>query len=1114
TIEKLNNLNAELEQKIKEKTKELEDTIEKLSEINSLLKKENQERKELYENLRKSQENYKKFIDNIPVGVYRSNLSGKILLANPALAKILECDSVEELLNYSAYHFYKTKEIRNEVIKIHSSKEETLLKVETEMITKKGKKIFVNDYGKAVKDPETNETFFDGIIIDITDKHLIEKELAKRERQYRKLFESLNEILIQVNEDEIIEVVSPFITKVLGYPIEKIIGQSFRKLLLKPDWFDKIKTLLNENGEARNILNEFKDINGQIRILKGDYILFTEETGRKTYEIILQDVTEELELQNFMNAIFTVFKTFNQDKEIYEIVDNIIKAIQFITIVPNFILALKNSETNTLKIVRHNDRFGYRFSRLDLNNKSHPIIDSLYRQKTKIYTEEELEHFWDDNRLQPPSLMISLPLTIQRETLGVIVIYTYAQDQILSRANIYYLNTLAEQISLGLERKLLSEKLNAQLKLFEVLIESIPYPIYYRSFRTQRYRYCNTAFELYVEKPKQEIIGRRPDEIFPEAISKFIMEKDEEIRKSLITQTYQIEHIDSQGNKKTYISIRSPIVLKEIDDEAVVGILIDITERLNYETELRNALEYNKLILELVPSAIFTINKDIMITSWNKEAEMITGFSPEDVIGKKCFFCENIIKYNVCNLIQNPELNSFNENEMLFTTKDGTKILVSKKASILKDELGNITGGIIAFENITLKREIEKRLSYLADTNSRLTTISSLAVNIDDANILVDTILPIALQITESEGVCYIEFSKISDIYTITRIIDYKFSGKESRSVNIPFEKFINTYCGKIFVDREILIIEYADKQKLLPEISFIEKKRFIEVPLQSGEELYGVLFAYGKEFPYTEEEASALDRLALIFATNMDRIKYQNEMQNLLIKQFQINELRSNFINLISHEYRTPLQAIVLSAEILRRHFDKLNPEQRDKQFQRIEKAIKDMSDMLENVILYNKMTQPSEEINLEEVDTKLFFESLIRDFTLYYQDSAKINYNINTNLQQVKVDPKLLHLIFSNLVSNGIKYSQPNPILDIEVNVNEDGIFLKFTDNGIGIDENEIPNIFEPFYRGKNTKTISGTGLGLSIVSNAVNLLGGKINLKSELGKGTTFEIFLPHN
>ncbi|MFN3781602.1 MAG: PAS domain S-box protein, partial [Candidatus Kapaibacteriota bacterium] len=518
---------------------------------------------------------------------------------------------------------------------------------------------------------------------------------------------------------------------------------------------------------------------------------------------------------------------------------------------------------------------------------------SLKLKKIEVFEENDLADFWFDKRFQQPSYLISIPLTSGHNLLGLIAIYTYAQEYKLSKTSLYLLSALAEQISIGLERKFLADQLKIQLKLFESLVEAIPYPISYSDLITKKFRYCNISFENFVGRKREQIIGKTVEEVLPKELLDLIQEKDEEILKENRNQQFELRVKTHSNEERIYISIRSPVFIQELNEKAVVSILIDITERLNYESELKKALDYNELLLNLVPSALFTFDKDKRITFWNKQAEIITGYKSEEVVGNKCFICDEINKTNLCPIIDYSFDQNYIEKEQNFTRKDGQQIVLFKKATTLYDKDNNIIGGIEAFEDITLRKQLQQRLEYLAETNSRLTAISSFATNVDDFETLYDIILPVGQQISQSSGICFVELKNDLGRTFVSSIIHYKTSSlRDTSKTLIPIEKFVNTYVGKIFLEKAPLTVENPDESKIFEELKFLKSERFVGIPVESGEEFYGVLIAYGKDTEYIEEEKISLERLSLVFATNLDRIKYQHELQSILDKQLQINEL------------------------------------------------------------------------------------------------------------------------------------------------------------------------------------------------------------------------------
>ncbi len=1100
-IEQLREVNSNLDRIVQEKTEELRQALLKVEEQKVELTRKIEIMRKLEEELRKREEKSRRALEKLPVAIYRTNLKGEFLFANQELVKLLGCSTLDELFKTNAYDYYSHREERKKVLETHTLSKEEYLKAEFELIGKDGRHKFVQDFGRSYFDPETNQQIFEGVIIDTTNETNYRRQIEASERRYRNLFENTDELILQFNIDGHIEIASPSAGDILGYSPEELINLNVRKLLNNAEIFDRILSYLKEKGKARNLLMEFTSKNGEMKYLNGDFLVSSDYT----YQAILRDVTEDYYNKSFLNSLFSIFKTFNQENDIYIIAENIEKALRYFIPVPNFLFALYDEMQHRLNIVVQNDRYNARLGFLDIKDESHPLVKAFLSQKVTVFDSESLENFHRNKKYQEPEKLIALPLGTLDNSLGVIGIYSYGSAFLLSKVNLYYLISLAEQISIGLERKILAEKLEIQVKLFETLIESIPYPIYYRNLTSGKYRYCNESFARFAERPKSEIIGKKIEEVLDPVIVEILSKKDNEIIQTDTIQTFELRKVDSSGSEKIYISIRSPIRLRELKEIAVVGILIDITERVDFERKLQNALNLNKTLLENAPVGIFTTDQNGYITYWNKKAETITGFTSDEVIGKEPFFGFAKFTGNVIN-------DYAFSTEDKFKRKDGNEITVLSNIAPFKDDKGKILGAIVSLDDISLQKETEKRLKYLADVNIRLTNLANFVTNVTEKSTLFDIVFPVALHISSSGNLIYLDLVENNGIPTIVRIQNISFDGRDEISVSIPLDKFINTYFGKVFAEREPLIIQNAKSERLIPQLEFLESQNLAIFPLSSIEKIVGLMVVSEKDKVFKEEVISALQSLVLIISANLERIAYQNELMTTLDKQMQINELRSNFISMISHEYRTPLQAILLSAQVLEKHFEQLSIEQRKMQFRRIARAVQDMASMLDSVLLYNRLDRASEQLDFEVVKVKPYFEGLIRDYELYYNDKARIITKTKFSVKEAKVEPRLLQHIFSNLISNAVKYSKVDPTVEIEVIVDKNSIKIVVSDNGIGISKEELPLIFEPFYRGKESKFISGTGLGLSIVKNSVDLLGGSIDVDSEVGKGTKFTVTLP--
>ncbi|NEO27129.1 MAG: HAMP domain-containing histidine kinase, partial [Kamptonema sp. SIO4C4] len=223
---------------------------------------------------------------------------------------------------------------------------------------------------------------------------------------------------------------------------------------------------------------------------------------------------------------------------------------------------------------------------------------------------------------------------------------------------------------------------------------------------------------------------------------------------------------------------------------------------------------------------------------------------------------------------------------------------------------------------------------------------------------------------------------------------------------------------------------------------------------------------------------------------------------------------LKSRFISMTSHEFRNPLSSISMSVELLENFANQWNPEKRKKHLQRIQQCTTHMTNLLEDVLVIGRAEAGKLEFNPVKLNLYKFCQDLVEDVQLIAGSNYQINLNFLNDIQPVYVDDKLLRHIFTNLLSNAIKYSPEPGTVDWQVSQHNHYIHFMVQDYGIGIPPEDQARLFECFHRAKNVGEISGTGLGLSIVKRAVDVHQGKINLSSEVGVGTRFEVVLPIN
>jgi PAS domain S-box-containing protein len=235
--------------------------------------------------------------------------------------------------------------------------------------------------------------------------------------------------------------------------------------------------------------------------------------------------------------------------------------------------------------------------------------------------------------------------------------------------------------------------------------------------------------------------------------------------------------------------------------------------------------------------------------------------------------------------------------------------------------------------------------------------------------------------------------------------------------------------------------------------------------------------------------------------------------MREALEQQRSLAEMRSRFVAMTSHEFRTPLAAILSAEELLRHYGDRLPAQERNETLESIAQGVQRMSRMLDRVLLLGRADAQMLEFKPARVDLRVLCPQIVDEAGLQHPGGAsRVVCDVAPALAPGLYDEKLLRHIFVNLLSNAIKYSPGGGEVRFEVRREEDDTVFRVRDQGIGIPPGEIAHLFESFHRASNVGAIQGTGLGLAIVKNAVDMHGGTIAVESEVGAGTTFTVRLP--
>ncbi|TRX52676.1 PAS domain S-box protein [Fulvivirga sp. M361] len=297
--------------------------------------------------------------------------------------------------------------------------------------------------------------------------------------------------------------------------------------------------------------------------------------------------------------------------------------------------------------------------------------------------------------------------------------------------------------------------------------------------------------------------------------------------------------------------------------------------------------------------------------------------------------------------------------------------------------------------------------------------------------------------------------------------------------------------------------------------IDITERKK-IELALKKSE---AQLILYATELEHrVKERTEELDRTIQTLEktnTNLEeqinvRIKAENEARKALERERELNELKSRFVSMASHEFRTPLSTILSSASLIERYSKPENEGKREKHVGKIKTAIGNLKEILDDFLSVSKLEEGRIGLNLTTVNASMIAEEVIDQVTPLCLSDQNIKLLIKGKEREFEADDKVIQIIFVNLISNGIKYSQRD--IKVTLNYTEKNLKISIKDDGIGIPPEDQKHMFERFFRAKNATNIQGTGLGLNIVKKYVELLKGQISFQSKLGYGTTFTVNIP--
>ncbi len=242
------------------------------------------------------------------------------------------------------------------------------------------------------------------------------------------------------------------------------------------------------------------------------------------------------------------------------------------------------------------------------------------------------------------------------------------------------------------------------------------------------------------------------------------------------------------------------------------------------------------------------------------------------------------------------------------------------------------------------------------------------------------------------------------------------------------------------------------------------------------------------------------------------DQRKASEDLRLAYEKEKELGLLRSNFLSMTSHQFRTPLSTILSSAELIEHYGEQWAPEKRKTHARRIQDAAQRLNQMLDDILDYSRLEAQESRVTIEEVDLVALSEGMIRLMKETDRYDHPFIFEHEDGDCRVHSDRMILETVVENLLSNALKYSPGGKAIRVEIKRDEGDVILSVQDEGIGISEADLAMVFEPFFRGSNVEDEPGSGLGLMTVKKSLDLIQGTISVQSKIGQGTLVTVWIP--
>ncbi len=876
-------------------------------------------------------------------------------------------------------------------------------------------------------------------------------------------------------EDSFLEVNTNFL-KLLGYKRQEVIGLTVEQLGI---WFDNqqyqnMRSLLHSHGSVENLETQLRTKSGEIREVSLS-VETTEFAGKTCLISSFNDITKRKQALNDLKEA--------KDR-LRAIIDTVPGFVSWMDAEGHY-LGVNCHLAQTLNLTP-NDFVGQELGFLRNSPEFVQFMHKFLQTEEQTISEVVKAEVGNDSRSY------------------VIAAQKYNQNRAV--------------VSVGIDitkRKQAEADLRAQKEFLHSIVDTNPNLIFVKDWEG-RFTLGNQALAEVYGTTVDDLVGKTDADFNDNAqeVAGFVA-ADREVISSLKAKFIPEEMVTNSQGEKIYLqTIKRPLFSPRGQVNQVICVATDITQRKKAEEALRESYEVLEVRVEERTAALKqsleklqaeTKARQALTKELAKSEEKFRRVFQDAPIGMALYdfegkfvqvnpaFCE-LVGYTPEELeqftfltINHPEdvaeeipyLEKFHQREInnyqlekRYINKNGEVIWVKQTCGYIGDNNSQWRYGLGMVENITKRKQAEEKLRA---TTSRL---SALIKNLQFGVLFKDRYGKVILT---NELFC-----QLFNIPNYPELLTGEDLSNFPRTNQHLFE---DSY---YFLEKNQQIV--SKKQVVTNEELSLKDGRTLErdyVPIFIGDNYEGHLWMY---------------------RDITERKRVEEELRQALAKEKELVELKSRFISMASHEFRTPLSTIFSSAELLEHYHQQLSQERQLTHYHRIQTSVQQMTELLNSILIIGKSEADKLEFKPEIVDLVGFCQEIVEEMQLNHLHNYKIDFVNQWQGSNPYLDKKLLRHILTNLLSNAIKYSSEDSTIKFSLACLGDSIALQIQDSGIGIPPEDQVHLFESFHRGNNVTNIPGTGLGLAIVKKCVEVHGGEIKFVSEVGKGTTFTTLLP--